>query len=517
MKKYIFSIFALAVLAVIAGCQKQQSGEILPGTRTVTVTAALENAATKVTTGSEIGKFAWEKGDVIGVWVGDSFVPFTLDESSVGAVAGKFTGEIPADKQIDFAVYPYAEGDTYENGIYTSTFSDDWWDYRNTIHLYAPKANSANEYKFQHLCAYALVTIKNVRPDCKYVYLESPGGAMFLAGGQKADLTAEYPKFTDGGQEQCFVELPEDHSKIVIYAPILPGEWKDGKLFKVKFFRDKDWGQEYGKNDLDDEPVINHIGKIVTGGIVNRGEIIVFPDIVFEGGEASGISATLEGGLSWLSGTKIGLWDGTTMVEKTVAGGNVAVGEFEGDIPEGATVAVTPTDVISISGTTLTYNNEQWGFIPGGAFYGTIGEPASSAYLKSISFKNLCATIRVTFKNIPAAAKYVFVECGGRQFFFFNAEADLTEATPEMTAYAKDEWCFIELPEHSGDIAQWTIDLPILTGDFATPQWGFKGECYSEMDWGAKVSNKPQSDEIVTDGTIKRGDVFNVNLSFEAL
>ena len=162
MKKYIFSIIALAALALIAGCEKQQSVEPVAASRIVTVTAALDNGATKVTTGSEIGKFAWEKGDVIGVWVGDAFVPFTLDESTVGAVAGKFTGEVPAGKEIDFAVYPYAEGDTYADGKYTSTYSSDWWDYKNAVHLYAPKANSANEYRFQHLCAYVLVTIKNL-------------------------------------------------------------------------------------------------------------------------------------------------------------------------------------------------------------------------------------------------------------------------------------------------------------------------------------------------------------------
>jgi len=517
MKKYIFSIVALATLILIAGCEKPKSEDAVAGTRIVTITATLDDLATKVTTGSEIGKFAWESGDQIGVWVGDAFVPFTLDESTAGAVAGKFTGEVPEGKEIDFAVYPYAEGDTYADGVYTSNYSAGWWDYKNAVHLYAPKAGSANEYKFKHLCAYVLVTIKNLREDCKYVYLESPGGSMFLQGGQTADLTAEYPKFTGEAAEQCFVEVPEDHSKIVFYIPILTGEWQDGKAFKVKFFRDKDWGQEYGKGDLAEEEVINHVGKLTTGGIINRGEIIVLPDIVFEGGEASGLSATIEGGLTWLSGTKIGLWDGTTLTEKTVASGNVAVGEFEGEIPEGATYAITPTTGVTLEGTTLTYTNAQWGFTPGAFLFGAVGEPASSAYLKSVAFKNLGATIRVTLKNIPEAAKYVFVECGGRPFFFFNATVDPFAEEPVIEATEKNEWCFVALPEHTGDIAQYTFDLPILTGAYDTPPWGFKAECYSDMDWAAKVSNKPQSNEIETDGTIARGTIFNVNLSFEPL
>lgn len=520
MKKYMFSFFAAVLAIAFTGCEKQEAVNSPAGSRTVTVTAALENAtATKVTTGSEVGKFAWEAGDKIGVWVGDSFVPFTLDESTVGAAAGKFTGEVPAGKEIGFAVYPYSEADTYADGIYTSNYNQSWWgDYKSTVHLYAPKADQ-NSFKFQHLCAYAMVTIKNVRADCKYAYLESPEGAFFLTGGQTADLTAEYPKFSTGAQEQGFVPLPEDHSKIVIYAPIMPGNWPDGKPFKVKFFQDLGWDYEYGKNALTEEPVIDHAGKLTTGGVINRGEIVVLPEIVFEGGAASGLSATIEGGLSWLSGSKIGLWDGAAFTEKTISGGNVAVGEFEGDIPEGATVAVSPVAGVSIDGNTLTIERSQWDYNTGGALlWGTVGEPVSAAYLKSVDFKHLGAVVRLTLRNIPADTKGIFVECGARPFFYFNGTADLSAETPVITSESTNEWCWVKVPEHTGAIASWTIDLPILTGEYATPPWGFKAECYNGDDYGApKTSNKPQSNEIQTDGTIKRGDVFNVNLTFSAL
>lgn len=519
MKKYMFSFFAAVLAIAFTGCEKQEAVNSPAGSRTVTVTAALENAtATKVTTGSEVGKFAWEAGDKIGVWVGDSFVPFTLDESTVGAAAGKFTGEVPAGKEIGFAVYPYSEADTYADGIYTSNYNQSWWgDYKSTVHLYAPKADQ-NSFKFQHLCAYAMVTIKNVRADCKYAYLESPDGAFFLTGGQTADLTAEYPKFSTGAQEQGFVPLPEDHSKIVIYAPIMPGNWTDGKPFKVKFFQDLDWDYEYGKNALTAEPVIDHAGKLTTGGVINRGEIVVLPEIVFEGGAASGLSATIEGGLSWLSGSKIGLWDGAAFTEKTVSGGNVAVGEFEGDIPEGATVAVSPCGNVAIDGNTLTITNDNSQYPTSAALYGVLGEPTSPAYLKSVELKHLGAVVRLTMKNIPASTEYVFVECGGQQFFYWGGTADLSAAEPVITDTGHGESCFIKVPEHSGDIASWTVDLPILTGAFSTPSWGFKAECYTKAwDWGTKTSTKPQSNEIKIEGGIKRGDVFNVNLTFEAL
>ena len=522
MKKYILPILALAAMA-LAGCAKQEAAQIPVGGKVVTITASLDDAAsTKVTTGSEVGKFAWEAGDQIGVWVGDAFVPFTIDPTTVGAMAGKFTGTVPEGKEIDFAVFPYCEEDTYEDGIYTSNYGKGWWegDYKSTVHLYAPKQGTANEYKFQHLCAYLMVTIKNLRADCGYVYLETMSGNIFLCGGPSADLTAEYPKFTDGANSEGFMPVPADHSKITLYAPVLPGEW-DNKYVTVKFFQQADWGYEYGKNELVSEPSLNVKGYMQTGGVVNRGDLIVLPDIVFEGAAASGMSATIEGGLTWLSGTKIGLWDGTTLTEKTVAGGNVAVGEFEGDIPAGATFAIAPASCVTVEGTTLHYASDQWGITPGAFLYGEIGEPASPEYLKSIAFKNLCATIRVTLKNIPAAAKSVFLECGGRPFFFFDATVNLQDENPVVEATSTNEWCLLILPEHSGDIAQLVVDLPILTGEYATPPWGFKAECYSvtpdEWDWGAKVSNKPQSNEIETDGTIKRGDIFNVNLTLEAL
>ena len=519
MKKILLSLLFAGAVIAFAGCDKQEQVQATTGTRTVTVSAVLEQASTKVTTGSEVGKFKWEAGDKIGVWVGDSFVPFTLDESAAGTVAGKFTGEVPAGKEIDFAVYPYSENDTYdpEGKTYTSNFNESWWEFKPAVHLYAPKANAANEYKFQHLCAYALVTIKNVRADCKYVYLESPSGSMFLTGGQTADLSAEYPKFTTGAEEQGFVPLPDDHSKIVIYAPIMPGEWPDGKFFKVKFFQTNEFPYEYGKGELASEPVINHIGKLTTGGVINRGEIVVLPEIVFEGGTASGISATIEGGLSWPAGSTNGLWDGTAFTNKTIASGNVAVGEFEGDVPAGATIAVSPVEGVTIEGNTLTVERPQVGYTTGSLLWGTIGEPASPAYLKSIDFKNLGATLRVTLKNIPEATKSVFLECGGQPFFYFSGTADLSAEEPVITSDETNEWAFVVVPDHTGVLASWTFDVPILTGAFSTPAGGFKAEGYTGIGWSDKNTNKPQSSELEIDGGIKRGDIYNVTLTFEAL
>ena len=482
------------------------------------MTASLGGAQTRVTTGSAVGKFAWESGDVIGIWTGEAFTPFTIEESSVGKVAGTFTGTLPDGGTIGFAVYPYCAEDTYAENVYTSKYSEGNYGFKSCVRLYAAAAPETKDYKFQHLCAYVRLTFKNVPAEAKYAFVETTQGNNFLTGEATADLSAEYPKFTTGAGDFGFIDVPE-HTGVLpkweLYVPILTGEY-DNKQFRITLFREPVGEESIWAAELD-KAVYNHKGFLQTGGVVNRGDIFSLPDIVFEGGAASGMSATIEGDLTWLEGTKIGLWDGSAFTEKTVVGGNTSTGEFEGDIPAGATAAVSPVEGVTIEGNTLSVTREQVGYTTGSLLYGTIGEPTSSAYLKSVAFKNLGATIRVTLKNIPAATNGVFLECGGQPFFYFGGTADLSAAEPVITSSETNEWVFVAVPEHTGDIASWTFDLPILTGAYSTPSWGFKAEGYVAVGWSDKTTNKPQSNELEFDGGIKRGDVYNVTLTFEAL
>ena len=517
MKKNIFIVIA-ASIALFAGCAKEATTvDNTPG-NVVKVTASLGSATTRVTTGSEVGKFAWESGDVIGIWTGEAFTPFTIEESSVGKTAGTFTGTVPAGGSIGFAVYPYCAEDTYADNIYTSRYSTDNYSFKTAVRLYAPAAAETKDYKFQHLCAYVKVTIKNLPEEAKYAFVETTQGNNFLACETSADLSAEYPKFTGGDSDFAFIDIPE-HTGILpaweLYVPITTGEY-DNKQFRITFFTEPGDGESIWSAEMD-KAVYNHKGFLQTGGVVNRGDLFSLPDIVFEGGTASGLSATIEGGLSWLSGAKIGLWDGSAFTEKTVASGGVAVGEFEGDIPAGATAAVSPVAGVTIEGNTLSVTREQVGYTTGALLYGTIGDPTSPAYLKSVDFKHLGAVIRVTFKNIPEGTNGIFLECGARPFFYFSGTADLSAENPVISSEDKNEWCFLAVPEHTGALASWTVDVPILTGAYDTPPWGIKAECYVDCGWSDKTSNKPQSNEIQTTGTINRGDVFNVTLEFEAL
>ena len=101
--------------------------------------------------------------------------------------------------------------------------------------------------------------------------------------------------------------------------------------------------------------------------------------------------------------------------------------------------------------------------------------------------------------------------------FYFSGTADLSAEEPVITSDDTNEWAFVVVPDHTGVLASWTFDVPILTGAFSTPAWGVKAEGYTGIGWSDKNTNKPQSSELEIDGGIKRGDIYNVTLTFEAL
>lgn len=521
MKKYIILALAAATM-LFAGCNKKEFEPQAPMSgRTVKVSAALD--VTKVGTGAEAGKYAWEAGDVIGVWTGEAFTPFTIDAESVNTMVGTFTGTLPEGGTVGYAVYPYSDKDTLDVTTYTSRYCTDNWDYKPTARMYAPATATTSgsttvaSYKFSHLTAYARLTLKNIPEEAGSIFFES-NTQLFMLEGQ-ADFSAEYPKMTPVTTcDYAFYQLPERTGlmDLELYVPICLGELKDPK-FRFTLFKAT---PEFAWSDEMDKAVYNHYGYLNTKGMVNRGDLFVLPTVVFEGGVASGVSASIEGGLAWASGSTIGLWDGTSLSPMTLIGGNVAVGEFEGEVPEAATIAVSPYTGMSIDGNILSITNDSSNYPTVPVLWGTVGDPTSSAYLKSIAFKQLGATIIVNLSNIPAASQYVFLECGGQSFFYWEATADLSAEAPELVVTAKGESMFIKLPEHSEDIAKLSVAIPICTGEYGKPSWGFKAECYEKpFDWPTKTSKdaRDYSLDFAANGGIHRGDVFEVNLTLEAL
>lgn len=287
-------MLAIASLLFV-GCNKNEfSPAKSEGSRVVTITASLD--VTKVGVGESAGKFAWEEGDVVGVWTGAEFTPFTIEPASVGAVAGKFTGTIPEGGSLNensYAVYPYCAADTFEGTNYTSKYEDNNWEFKSLVPM-AAKPDADGNYKFGHLTALAYLKIRNIPVEAKSIFFESTKQLFFISG--TADLAAEYPKFeATETADYCFMDIPAHDAPIdmTVFVPLVMGEFSDPKfrftLFSCTTGDDFDWGAEM------DKATYNHYGFLNTGGYINRGNLFVLPEVNFGG---SDIEINIDGDFS---------------------------------------------------------------------------------------------------------------------------------------------------------------------------------------------------------------------------
>lgn len=289
MKKYIFSAL-VAAAAIFAGCSKNELPSAMESPRVVKVSVGIE---TRVATSADNTKYQWEAGDVIGVWTGAAFTPFTVDAASVGQCAGTFTGTLPEGGSVtesSIAVYPFCAEDTYADGIYTSNYNGDNWNYKTGAPMLAKATASLNgstvaNFKFGLLTAAAKLTIRNIPADANYIFLEAP--QRILSGTGSADVSAEFPKIdstiksgdesTFGSFDYAFVALPE-HSGVIeeftAIIPIVTGQYADPK-FRFTLFSAEDWGAEFPKDPY------NHVGYLNTGGYINRGDLYILPVVTF--------------------------------------------------------------------------------------------------------------------------------------------------------------------------------------------------------------------------------------------
>ena len=276
MRKYIISVIAVAA-ALFAGCSKSDFQTVAPSSRTVKVSAALEG--TRAALNGE--KLVWEAGDVIGVWTGSAFTPFTVDAACAGQGAGTFTGTLPeggAINESSYAVFPYREGDTMEGTVYKSDLTD-----RNTKYALAAKptatasgSTTVADYKFGQLTAAVKVTVKNIPAEANFIFFESD--KQLFVNNAEADLSAEFPKFnvTETG-DWYFYALPEHTGAIEsldLVVPIVTGGFA-GPKFRFTLFSAEDWGAEFPKDPY------NHYGFLDTGGVINRSDVFVLPDVTF--------------------------------------------------------------------------------------------------------------------------------------------------------------------------------------------------------------------------------------------
>ena len=516
MKKYFFLMLAVAGMAA-AGCAKidpKQSVETDAEARVVTVGVSADSfilrSDTKVASDND-GNFTWEADDAIGVWTGSQITKFTLS-SGAGSAKAQFSATLTGSETVDensYAVYPYGSVTVEGTNITVNTGRTDWSAPRRFVPMFA-KAGTGHTtgFSFKMLSAVVKFTLRNRPSDWKWIYFENYGTApfsIFPAETATAQTTDAFPTISGTNKGDWPVVLPDlgGYPDVVdFYLPLLPGDsYSSNVLFKFK-------PQKTLNTFSDVDNSLRRTGKFTDISTLSRGQLLVVPDLIY------GVQASIEGDLAWKSGMTMNLFRGTTSAAMTLDGSYVGntEGMLFGAAPVNPAFGVSSTGStgISVAGSTLTITNNGDNYPTNYALYGT--PDASGNY----AMKHLGATVHLTLNNIPAATNYIFLECGGRQFFYKNATADLSAATPVLTGTSTGENAWIAVPEHTGDIAQLVVDIPILAGDYATPSWGFKAECYTSI-WGTKTSSKPQSNEIVTDGHIYRGDVLNVNLTFSAL
>ena len=183
MKKFYYYLVSMLVAAVVAmGCTEDittdnnLSYEDLNNSEFIEVTADLENeeVRTTLTDGGNGGKVLWSEGDTIGAIGEDGKITKCTATSINGATA---TFSVPANTQ--YAVYPYASGDTYTadtKKLGKSLVSDITLDGSNKVFGGTNNAMVAQladgNLSFKHLCGFIEVKLKGTG-TVKHIALRS--------------------------------------------------------------------------------------------------------------------------------------------------------------------------------------------------------------------------------------------------------------------------------------------------------------------------------------------------------
>ena len=282
MKKIFVATLAVAAL-LLAGCAKNEQNA--PQGRIVRVSAGADELISKVSS-STSGRFTWRSGDAIGIWTGSGITKFTLVDEWDGFGYGEFVGELPEGGAItadSYAVYPYAEGAEATATKYTFPSISKWEIPTSNYLLYAKgniteKDGKVADFTFHHTTAYFRVAIKNIRPACGGLYIETASPGCFAVGAS-VDFSGETPVIEYAKDESVIYAIPEhttatDVSLVIpIVADTYTQQWgKGGLKFRIACYSEPNWWS----TKFDD--YAGYFGE-GTGFTVTAGEYYVFPDI----------------------------------------------------------------------------------------------------------------------------------------------------------------------------------------------------------------------------------------------
>lgn len=296
MKKIKITGLALLCALVFAGCAKTEESAPASKGRTVRVSVTAEDLSVKVTSNSS-GRFTWNKDDAIGIWTGTKVTKFTLDPEWDGYGYGEFVGEVADGESVSetsYAVYPYSEGATATATSYTYPDVSKWEIPAKNCMLYAQggkiEDNGNVTFTFHHATAYFRVNVKNIRPACNGLYIESAGQCFAL--GATVDFSGETPAITASMDESVIYPVPahENVADVTLVIPIAAGtytqQWGQGGLkFRIACYSDANWWS----TKFDDFAGYFGAG---TGFTATAGEYYVFPDITCANAKSQDDSGT---------------------------------------------------------------------------------------------------------------------------------------------------------------------------------------------------------------------------------
>lgn len=282
MKKIFVATLAVAAL-LLAGCAKNEQNA--PQGRIVRVSAGADELISKVSS-STSGRFTWRSGDAIGIWTGSGITKFTLVDEWDGFGYGEFVGELPEGGAItadSYAVYPYDENGTATATSFQWSAAEQFNIPASRYMLYAKGEIAETDGKvanftFHHTTAYFRTTVKNIRPACNGLYIESAGPAFAMSAA--VDFSGETPVVTYPNKGENIVYALPEHNKAIdatVIVPIMAGDYaqywgKGGLKYRIACYSEPNWTS----TKFDDYAGFFGEG---TGFTVSIGEYYVLPDI----------------------------------------------------------------------------------------------------------------------------------------------------------------------------------------------------------------------------------------------
>lgn len=188
--RILLVVAAAAVVATLMSCTREVSVEVTPSEKQMTFIASFEDDGTKTAIQPDGTSVWWTGDESINIFTSSGksakFTSAGTEARATAEFTGAFSGSTDGDTF--YAVYPYDEGNSFDNGTITLTVPSQQTAVEGTFanNLYPSIAVSDNDvFRFYHVCGGARFSVS--RDDVKQVSIKAKG-EIPLAGTIKAVL-----------------------------------------------------------------------------------------------------------------------------------------------------------------------------------------------------------------------------------------------------------------------------------------------------------------------------------------